>query len=63
MPGDGKTLTVLPSDRCAPFLTPCSDTRLGVQGLTVSCDFEKVFKIHDSLFIGLAGLATDVQTV
>ncbi len=40
-----------------------SDKRLGVQGMTVSCDFPKVFKMHDRLFIGLVGLASDVQTV
>ena len=42
---------------------PCSDTRLGIQGQTVATDFQKVFKMHDRLFIGLAGLASDVQTL
>ena len=27
------------------------------------CDFQKVYKMHDRLFVGLAGLATDVMTV
>mmetsp|Transcript_1639 Transcript_1639/g.3918 ORF Transcript_1639/g.3918 Transcript_1639/m.3918 type:complete len:205 (-) Transcript_1639:132-746(-) len=40
-----------------------ADTRLGVQAQTVACDFRKVFKINDRLFVGLGGLATDVQTV
>ena len=40
-----------------------SDLRFGIQGQTVGMDFEKVFKMNDQLFIGLAGLATDVQTV
>jgi len=40
-----------------------SDTRLGVQFQTVSCNFQKVFKMSDKLFVGLAGLGTDVQTV
>eukprot|EP00559_Dactyliosolen_fragilissimus_P003565 CAMPEP_0184864152 /NCGR_PEP_ID=MMETSP0580-20130426/14036_1 /TAXON_ID=1118495 /ORGANISM="Dactyliosolen fragilissimus" /LENGTH=191 /DNA_ID=CAMNT_0027362835 /DNA_START=146 /DNA_END=721 /DNA_ORIENTATION=- len=40
-----------------------SDTRLGAQAQTVSCDFRKVFKIDDKLFVGLAGLATDVTTL
>ena len=39
------------------------DTRLGAQAQTVSCDFKKVFKMSDKLFVGLAGLATDVQTL
>ena len=40
-----------------------SDTRLGIGGQTVSCDFPKTFRMHDRLYVGLAGLATDVQTV
>lgn len=39
-----------------------SDKRLGQQYLTVSCDFPKLFSITDRLYIGLAGLATDIQT-
>ncbi|KAG5457548.1 MAG: nucleophile aminohydrolase [Olpidium bornovanus] len=39
------------------------DKRLGVQALTVSTEFPKVFKVHDRLFFGLAGLASDVATV
>lgn len=39
-----------------------SDTRLGAQAMTVSTNFQKSFKMHDKLFIGLAGLATDVMT-
>ena len=40
-----------------------SDNRLGIQAQTVAMDFKKVFKITDRLFVGLAGLATDVQTL
>ena len=39
------------------------DRRLGVQLQTISTDFQKVFKLSDKLFVGLAGLATDVQTL
>jgi 20S proteasome subunit beta 3 len=39
------------------------DTRLGAQAQTVACDFRKVFKMNDKIFVGLAGLATDVQTM
>ena len=61
----------------------CSDTRLGLQQQTVSCDFQKVrpeslwgillrprshhfsvrqvFKMHDRLYMGVTGLATDVM--
>jgi hypothetical protein len=40
-----------------------SDRRLGVQLQTVATDFQRVFKIHDKLYIGLSGLATDTQTL
>ena len=40
-----------------------SDWRLGVQLQTVATDFQRVFKIHDKLYIGLSGLATDAQTL
>jgi len=39
------------------------DTRLGAQAQTVSCNFRKVFKMNDRIFVGLAGLATDVLTM
>ncbi|OQR96664.1 proteasome subunit beta type-3 [Thraustotheca clavata] len=39
------------------------DTRMGVQGQTISTDFQKVFRLNDKTFLGLAGLATDVQSV
>ena len=40
-----------------------TDKRLGAQALTVSTEFHKVFRMEDNLYIGLAGLATDVLTV
>ncbi|KAL3806254.1 hypothetical protein ACHAXA_001077 [Cyclostephanos tholiformis] len=40
-----------------------SDNRLGIQYQTVAMDFKKIFKMNDRLFVGLAGLATDVQTL
>lgn len=40
-----------------------SDNRMGIQYQTVSMDFKKIFKMSDRLMIGLAGLATDVQTL
>jgi 20S proteasome subunit beta 3 len=39
------------------------DKRLGQQFLTVSTDFPKAFAMHDRLYLGLSGLATDVQTL
>lgn len=40
-----------------------SDKRLGQQFLTLSTEFPKIFPIHQRLFLGMAGLATDVQTL
>ncbi|KAJ6337385.1 hypothetical protein OIU76_007122 [Salix suchowensis] len=40
-----------------------SDRRLGVNLQTVATDFQRIYKIHDKLFIGLSGLGTDAQTL
>jgi 20S proteasome subunit beta 3 len=34
-----------------------------LQAQTISCDFQKIFKMGDRLYVGLPGLATDVLTV
>ena len=39
-----------------------SDLRFGVQLQTITTDRPKVHKIHDKLYLGLSGLATDTQT-
>ncbi|RYP56186.1 hypothetical protein DL769_009952 [Monosporascus sp. CRB-8-3] len=38
------------------------DLRLGLQALTVSNNFPKVFRYGEAVFLGLTGLATDVST-
>jgi len=40
-----------------------SDTRLGVQLQTVACDANRVFKMHDRLYLGLTGLMSDITTL
>ena len=40
-----------------------SDRRLGKQLQTIANDFQRIFKIHDKLYVGLYGLAIDVQTL
>ena len=40
-----------------------ADKRLGVQSQTVSTNFQKIYEMNDHLYIGLPGLATDVNTV
>ena len=47
-------------DRCVVI---ASDKRLGAQALTVSMDFPKVFEMSDRLYLGLAGLVTDILTL
>lgn len=39
------------------------DTRFGIQLQTVATDMPKVFRMTDKLYVGLAGLATDMITV
>lgn len=39
-----------------------TDTRLGQQLQTISTEAQKVFKMQDNILLGLAGLATDIQT-
>uniref|UniRef100_A0A673V302 Uncharacterized protein n=1 Tax=Suricata suricatta TaxID=37032 RepID=A0A673V302_SURSU len=40
-----------------------ANRRFGIQAQMVTMDFQKIFPTGDRLYIGLAGLATDVQTV
>uniref|UniRef100_A0A8C2SQ68 Proteasome subunit beta n=1 Tax=Coturnix japonica TaxID=93934 RepID=A0A8C2SQ68_COTJA len=40
-----------------------ADRRFGIQAQMVTTDFQKIFPMGERLYIGLAGLATDVQTV
>uniref|UniRef100_A0A8C9IWG6 Proteasome subunit beta type-3 n=1 Tax=Piliocolobus tephrosceles TaxID=591936 RepID=A0A8C9IWG6_9PRIM len=39
------------------------DRHFGIQAQMVTTDFQEIFPMRDRLYIGLAGLATDVQTV
>lgn len=39
-----------------------TDTRLGINLQTVGTNFQKVFIMQDNIIMGLAGLATDIQT-
>ena len=40
-----------------------ADPKIGKQFLMLSHNFQKVFKMQDNILLGLAGLATDVQTL
>ena len=39
------------------------DLRLGIQNQTLATDYKKVYRLHDHLYFGLAGLGTDAQTL
>ena len=36
-----------------------TDSRLGVQLMTVDCNFQRVFKVNDLTLMGVSGLARD----
>jgi len=40
-----------------------SDLRFGIQAQTLSTNFAKVFPFSDKCYLGLSGLATDIQTL
>ncbi|XP_003744177.1 proteasome subunit beta type-3 [Galendromus occidentalis] len=57
---NGGIVIAMKGDGCVAIAT---DRRLGVEGRTVSIDFERVFEMGPRLFVGLPGLATDTITV
>uniref|UniRef100_A0A7C8ZC71 Proteasome subunit beta n=1 Tax=Opuntia streptacantha TaxID=393608 RepID=A0A7C8ZC71_OPUST len=57
---NGSALVAMVGKNCFAI---ASDRRLGVQLQTIATDFQRIYKIHDRLFIGLSGLATDAQTL
>jgi len=58
---NGSAIVAMTGKNCVAI---ASDKRLGVRQLTtVSCNFPKVFELTDQCYVGLGGLATDVQTV
>ena len=57
---NGSALVAMTGKDCVAI---AADRRYGVQFQTISTDFEKTFQIGDKLFLGLSGLATDIQTV
>jgi len=58
---NGSAVVAMTGKNCVAI---AADRRYGVRQLqTMSCDFQKIFQINDKTFVGLAGLATDVQTM
>lgn len=40
-----------------------SDKRYGIRNQTMGCEMKKIFQVGDKAFVGLTGLATDMQTL
>lgn len=58
---NGSAVVAMAGKKCVAI---ASDLRLGInQFATISSSFQKVFRMNPRCYIGLAGLATDVQTV
>eukprot|EP00573_Skeletonema_grethae_P010899 CAMPEP_0201692626 /NCGR_PEP_ID=MMETSP0578-20130828/5464_1 /ASSEMBLY_ACC=CAM_ASM_000663 /TAXON_ID=267565 /ORGANISM="Skeletonema grethea, Strain CCMP 1804" /LENGTH=204 /DNA_ID=CAMNT_0048178033 /DNA_START=79 /DNA_END=693 /DNA_ORIENTATION=+ len=57
---NGAAIIAMSGKNCVAI---ASDNRLGIQYQTVSMSFQKIFQMNDSLMVGLAGLASDVQTL
>merc|ERR1712066_1194934 len=58
---NGSAIVAMAGENCVAI---ASDTRHGVRQLmTVGCQRQKIFQLTDQTYVGLAGLATDVQTM
>eukprot|EP00842_Homolaphlyctis_polyrhiza_P000783 jgi/Hompol1/1705/HPOL_005689-RA len=57
---NGSAMIAMVGKNCVAI---AADRRFGVQALTLATDFQKIFKVTDKTYLGLAGLATDVTTL
>lgn len=57
---NGAAIIAMKGKNCVAI---AADRRFGIQAQTISTNFQKIFEMGPRLFIGLPGLATDVQTV
>jgi len=58
---NGGAIVAMAGKECVAI---AADTRHGIRQLqTMSCNRQKTFKMTDQTYVGLAGLATDVQTL
>eukprot|EP00397_Hematodinium_sp_SG-2012_P027356 GEMP01028738.1.p1 GENE.GEMP01028738.1~~GEMP01028738.1.p1 ORF type:complete len:206 (+),score=50.13 GEMP01028738.1:52-669(+) len=58
---NGSAVLAMTGKNCVAI---AADRRYGVRQLqTMSCDFQKIFPVTERAYVGLAGLATDVQTM
>lgn len=57
---NGGALIAMKGKNCVAI---AADRRFGIQSQTITCDFQKIFEMGPHLYVGIPGLATDVQTV
>lgn len=58
---NGSAIVAMTGKNCVAIAT---DKRYGVRQLcTVGCNFEKAFRLTDKTYVGLSGLASDIQTM
>ena len=58
---NGSAIVAMAGKNCVAIAT---DKRLGVNKFqTVSTDFQKAFEMTEKTYVGLAGFATDVQSL
>ncbi|KAI9099414.1 nucleophile aminohydrolase [Phlyctochytrium arcticum] len=57
---NGSAIMAMKGKNCVAI---AADRRFGVQLMTLSTDFQKIFPVADKVYLGLPGLATDVQTL
>ena len=55
---NGSALVAMVGKNCFVI---ASDRRLGVQLQTIATDFQRIYKVHDKLFIDLSSLATGAR--
>uniref|UniRef100_A0A2K6PTN6 Uncharacterized protein n=1 Tax=Rhinopithecus roxellana TaxID=61622 RepID=A0A2K6PTN6_RHIRO len=57
---NGGAIMAMKQKNCVAIV---EDRHFGIQAQMVTMDFQEIFPMGDRLYIGLAGLVTDVQTV
>jgi 20S proteasome subunit beta 3 len=57
---NGSAIMAMVGKNCVAI---ASDKRFGVQALTLSTEYQKIFPITDKIMLGLPGLGTDVETL
>lgn len=57
---NGSAVIAMCGKNCVALAT---DTRFGAQHQTIATDMQRIFRVNDKCFVGLSGLASDVQSV